>query len=45
MTPRQGPNCHSGALIDPFKPYTEYLKKEQVHKRAEKAIFDSMVKG
>lgn len=28
MTPRQVPNCHSGAILDPFKPYTEYLKKE-----------------
>lgn len=27
MTPRQNPNCHAGALLDPFKPYTEYLKK------------------
>lgn len=29
MTPRQGGGCHKGALIDPFKPYTDYLKKEQ----------------
>lgn len=27
MTPRQRPNCHSGALLDPFKPYTEYLQR------------------
>lgn len=29
MTPRQGGGCHKGALIDPFKSYTDYLKKEQ----------------
>lgn len=28
MTPVQSQSCHTNALIDPFKPYTEYLKKE-----------------
>lgn len=29
MQPKQGGGCHKGALIDPFKPYTDYLKEEQ----------------
>lgn len=28
MTPRQVGNCHSNALLDPFKSYLDYLKKE-----------------